>query len=272
MVDRIETLLNGLDMKGTGLEVAPYFNPAIDAEKYDVRYTDYISTEEILAKANENPGAKGKKIPEINFVWVPGKSLKECVNENIEFDYALASHVIEHVPNTIGWLNHILETMRVGAKLALAVPDRRRTMDYYRRETTLGELVGNWIANPANPTPTQVIDFLSQSFYDNRTEENGFKMLDVENIPFEEIDRHYTDEDALTFAAFTHNQNHYLDVHCTVWTPESFVEVFNRVVGMGLLNVKLSEPIVAPERDEFILHMEKLGEPSVKRDDMFDPS
>lgn len=272
MTDRIKTLLDPLNMNGTGLEVAPYFNPAIDADKYDVRYTDYIGTEEILRKAADNPGAAGKKIPEINFVWEPGKSLKDCVNEDILFDYALASHVIEHVPNTIGWLNHILETMKVGGILALAVPDRRSTMDYYRRETTLAELVGNWIQNPAIPTPTQVVDFLAQSFYDDRNEANGFKMLDVKNTPFEKIDRHYSDDDALMFAAMTYNQNHYLDVHCTVWTPDTFVEVFERVVGMKLMNVKLSTPIAAPERDEFIIHMEKLGEPGVKRDDMFEPN
>ena len=268
MTDRIETLLGPLAMDGIGLEVAPYFNPAIDADKYNVRYTDYISSEEIMKKAAENPGAVGRKVPEIHFVWQPGKSLRECVNEKIEFDYALASHVIEHVPNTIGWLNHILETMRVGAKLALAVPDRRRTMDFYRRETTFGELVGNWINNPAIPTPTQVFDFLSQSFYDNRTAENGYKMLDVNNTPFEKIDRHYSDQQALEFAAFTVNQNHYLDVHCTVWTPEQFVEVFNRVVGIGLMNVRLSDPIVASDRDEFIIHMEKLGEPTTRRQDI----
>ncbi len=269
MTDRIATLLAPLNMEGTGLEVAPYFNPAIDADKYDVRYTDYISTKEILSKAKDNPGAVGKKIPHINFVWKPGKALSECVNENIKFDYALASHVIEHVPNTIGWLNHILETMKNGALLALAVPDRRRTMDYYRRETTLAELIGNWVNNPAIPTPTQVFDFLSQSFYDNRTEENNFQMLDVKNIPFEKIDRHYSDEQALSFAAMTYNDNHYLDVHCTVWTPDTFVEVFNRVVDLDIMNVKLSTPIVAHDRDEFIIHMEKLGEPRLKRHDMF---
>ena len=55
--------------------------------------------------------------------------------------------------------------------------------------------------------------------------------------------RHYSDGQALDFAALSHRDSIYLDVHCTVWTPASFVEVMSRVIGMGLINAQLSEPI-----------------------------
>ena len=167
-MDRYEVLTAPLKLSGTGLEIAPYFYPLLDKARHDVRYVDCIDNDTIAKKAAENPGAIGREIPRIDWVWTPGKPLRSCIPADIVFDYCVATHVMEHVPDTIGWLNQILEVMRDGAVLALALPDRRYTMDHYRRETTLGDVVGNWISAPSRPTGAQIVDFLSQSFYDTR--------------------------------------------------------------------------------------------------------
>ena len=69
------------------------------------------------------------------------------------------------------------------------------------------------------------MEFLSETFEDDRTID-----FDGEIPPFHELKRHYTDDDALGFAQFVQREKYYLDVHCTVWTPESFVDVFSRVI------------------------------------------
>jgi predicted SAM-dependent methyltransferase len=266
-VDRIRTLLDGLALDGLGLEVAPYFNPTIRKGQYNIYYVDYTDNETLKKKASENPGAKTIEIPEIDWVWVPRKKLRACIPDGMTFDYAIASHVVEHVPNTIGWLNEILEVMKVGAKLALAVPDRCLTMDFYRRETTLGDLIGNWIEAPSIPTVTQVMDFLSQGF--DNTQGNQA----VGSIPFESAPRHYSDVKALEFAIWAHNEQHYLDTHCTVWTPDSFINVMQRVVGLGLMNVEISPPIqYAAGSGEFIVQLTNKGSPRISRDSVCPPS
>lgn len=270
-MDRYQVLTAPLELSGTGLEIAPYFYPLLDKARHDVRYVDCIDNDTIAKKAAANPGAIGREIPRIDWVWTPGKPLRACVPADIVFDYCVATHVMEHVPDTIGWLNQILEVMRDGAVLALALPDRRHTMDYYRRETTLGDVVGNWINAPSRPTSAQIVDFLSQSFYDTR---DGGRKFDLSQ-PFAAAPRHYTDDQALEFAANSHRDGNYLDIHCTVWTPASFVDVMSRVVGMGLMNVEISKPMQRdPESgwDEFIVHLTKRGEPRISRDRTLNPT
>jgi hypothetical protein len=221
-------VLEFLPMERRGLEVAPYFNPFTDREKHDVFYVDCIDNEEIRRKAAANPGAAGAKVPAIDAVWVPGKRLTKCVRGR-RFGWALASHVMEHVPNPLGWLSEIVECLEDGGMLALLLPDRRGTMDYYRRETTFAEVVGWSIEKPSRPTPTQVMDFLSQGFMDTGT-------LDFARMPaFADAPRHYSDRDALSFARMAQDRGTYLDAHVSVWTPESFEAVFRRVTELRLL-------------------------------------
>lgn len=233
---RRNSVLEFLPMQELGLEIAPYFNPFIDAENYSVFYVDCIDNDEIQSKAATNPGAKGTKIPRIDAVWVPGKPLKECVGGR-KFGYALASHVMEHVPNPLGWLCEIVDCLDDNGVLALLLPDRRGSMDFYRCETTFGEVVGWSIEKPVRPTPTQVMDFLSQSFLDTGNLDFMKQMPAFENAP-----RTYSDKDAINFARWVKEEEKYLDAHVSVWTPDSFKEVFERIIALDLLPVVLNGP------------------------------
>jgi predicted SAM-dependent methyltransferase len=226
---RREFVVGKLPVHKPGLEIAPYFNPMIDRSRYDVYYVDCIDNEEIQRKASQNPGAAGRHVPRIDAVWIPGKRLAKCV-QGRRFHYVVASHVMEHVPDPLGWLHEILECVEPGGIIALLLPDRRYTMDFYRQATTFGQVVGWSIEKPARPTPTQVMDFLSQGFH-----HHGEAIVEASMPPFEEADRHYSDLDALNYAKFVWERKHYLDVHCSVWTPDSFVDVFGRLKRVGLL-------------------------------------
>ncbi|MGX5804451.1 methyltransferase domain-containing protein [Bradyrhizobium sp. Arg314] len=258
-VDRRQVALSPLNMTGRGIEIAPYFNPFLDKSQYNVVYTDYVSTEELRAKAASNPGAVSRAVPEIDFVWKPGCRLKECMGDNNEsFDFAVASHVVEHVPNTIGWLNDILEVMKVGAKLALMVPNRMDSFDFYRRETTVSDLIGTFVERRDIPTPSQVFDFMSRSVEDTGLRPKTFG----EGYEFDSVKRSYTDDDALRTTISTYSNHAYLDVHCTVWTDQSFVKAFRHIASLGVMNVDVSDAVkTAPS--EFIVHLTKLGEPTI---------
>lgn len=249
-------VLSHLNVKGRGLEIAPYFNPMVDRSKYDVFYVDCIDNDEIQRKAADNPGAKGRYVPRIDAVWVPGRRLADCVGGR-KFAYAVASHVMEHVPNPLGWLEEIVECVEVGGRVAIMLPMRTQSMDYYRRTTTFGQIVGWSIEKPAIPTPSQVMDFLSQSFH-----HLGETLSEESMPPFTQARRHYTDKDAVTYANFVWNQKHYLDVHCSVWTPESFSEVFGRLRDVGLLACRVIGPFTGfpgATHAEFLAFLEKVA-------------
>jgi SAM-dependent methyltransferase len=254
---RQDFVISGLDTSGRGIEIAPYFNPIVDKGSYDVWYVDCIDNAEIQRKAKENPGAVGKYVPTIDSVWVPGRPLKNCVNKQ-RFQFAVASHVFEHVPNPIGWIMEILDCLHVGGSIALLIPNRRFTMDFYRRETTFADIIGWYVDKPSIPTPGQIVDFLAQSFQDI-----GEVDFNEEMLSFDKAKRLYSDTDAINFAKMTKEKNHYLDVHCTVWTPESFVEVFERVAKLGIINTQVEGPFTGFPGSipgEFLVYLRKTGE------------
>lgn len=251
---RCNAVLSRLPTAQRGIEIAPYFNPIVDKSKYDVLYVDCIDNDEIQRKAAENPGAVGRAVPGVDAVWVPGVKLSECIGHEPLF-YAVASHVMEHVPNPLGWMQEILDCLEPGGMIALILPNRERSMDYYRQPTSFAQLIGWAIEKPAKPTPTQVMDFLSQSF-----EDDGTVNFDAPMVPFHEAKRHYTDNEAVGFAEFVLREDHYLDVHCSVWTPDSFIEVFSRVIAAGRLDVEIIGPFTGypgATPAEFLVYLQK---------------
>ena len=240
---------------GRGLEIAPYYDPfLVKSINNDVSYTDYISTEEIRAKANLNPGGKDADICAIDFVWVPGENLKNCAPNDAKFDYAVASHVMEHVPNPVGWLNEILSVVVTGGRLAIFLPIRETNFDMFRELTTFAELVDLWILQPAGPTARQVLEFMSEAVDQSKLANLGPEFSRSAAV------RPYTDDQAIDSAVHIAQTKCYLDVHATVWNPIQFVEVFSRIVDCGLMNVVISE--VVHDELEFALVFTKVGEPT----------
>lgn len=237
-----------------GLEIAPYFHPVTDRAKHDVYYVDCIDNDEIQRKAAANPGSVGREVPWIDAVWVPGRPLAKCVDGR-RFGYAIASHVLEHVPNPLGWLREILDCIEVGGRVAILLPHKMYSMDHYRAPTTFAQVVGWSIEKPARPTATQVMDFLAQSFFDD-----GSLCFDRPMPAFADAPRHYSDNQAVDFARHVHGTDTYLDVHCTVWTPDSFVEIFRRLRAAGLIEAEVAGPFTGftgSPQAEFFVYLEK---------------
>ena len=240
-----------------GLEISPYFDAFVKKDDYNVDYTDYISNEEIAVRASQNGDYTGEVIPRVDFVWTPGKTLAQCIISSDPYDYVVASHVMEHVPNPIGWLNEILRTVRDGGYVILFLPDRQISNDHFRKPTETAELIEWWIEQPVIPTSGQILDCLV----------NTYCALDRDNLyfdnshqPIEPLRRLYPDEVATDFALMGYNKNQYMDVHCTVWSADSFRETFQRLIAGGFINVEVET--VSSEIMEFLVVLRKKGEPS----------
>ncbi len=256
--ERVHILTDGLFLKGRGLEIAPFFRPTLLKKGYNISYTDYATAEELIKKHQHLPIAQqiAADTVELDFIWVPGTDLNKCAP--MLFDYAIASHVIEHVPNVIGWLSQILSVLKVGGVLSLAVPNKHFTFDAYRPETHVNEMIDAWLRNQSIPSPAQIYDMLSNSADVPPDHSMPFN----EGIPFESLPRNYTDQQALEFAIYSYTTGTYLDIHCSVFTPESLRALLLKINELGLLNVSISEPI--SRGSEFFIKLKKLGEPRIK--------
>jgi hypothetical protein len=245
---RFRNMTSVLDLNKVGLEISPLYRPTVRKQDFDVYYTDYCSADESRKKHSEYDH---DEIMEIDFIWAPGKRLKDCVSKELCFDWAISSHVMEHVPNPIGWLLEVFEVLNEGAIFSIALPDMRHCYDKFRRETDAADLIDVWIRKQSIPSPYQLFDFLTRSVDGDGRSFNSYH----------EANRRYSDDQALCFVMQSWVSGEYFDVHCSAFTPESFVKVFSQLNDLGILNIEISEPVEGC--DEFFVKLKKLGEPSI---------
>ncbi len=218
-------------------------------------YVDVCSAADSRAK---HQGYARDAILDVDVVWTPGLRLRDCVPDDRTFHWGIASHVFEHVPDPLGWLEQVFETMQDGAILSLALPLKDFCFDRFRQPTSAAELIDAWLRRERVPSPRQMFDFTSRAVAD------GFCRVPGE-MPaqqrFEDCTRSYTLEQSFHYALRTWQSGEYLDAHCSVFTPETFKPLFEQMNDLGILNAAVSEPVVGG--NEFYVQLTRLGPPRV---------
>jgi 2-polyprenyl-3-methyl-5-hydroxy-6-metoxy-1,4-benzoquinol methylase len=229
-MDRRQKILENLDLsKSVGAEIGPLCSPIVTREEGRVFYVDYTSTDSLKAKYASDSSVDVQKIVEVDAIW-GDKSLKEALCEDIVLDYVIASHVVEHVPDLVTWLNEVRSILKPDGELRLAIPDRRFTFDYVRGDTRLSDVLTAYLARARVPQPHEVLDFVLNA-----------KKVDVQKAWSGEIDvaglvPYNTFEDAMRLARDVLENRTYHDTHCWVFTPHSFSGLCEGLATVGLLH------------------------------------
>ena len=220
MADRTDALLDSIDVATSkGLELGPLAKPIVRRDMGDIRYLDHVDTDALRARYATHDGFDVDAIVPIDYVSTNG-SIRDAVNADVPFDYVIASHVIEHVPDLIGWLRDIRGVLSDEGVLSLAIPDHRRCFDALRSPTVTADIVHAHLTKPAIPTPRQVFDH-----YSSAVAWHGFISWE-EEPPFAELVPVHSEAEALANAAAAVTNAEYQDVHCWVFTPSSFRRLF----------------------------------------------
>jgi hypothetical protein len=143
MPTRNEILLGSIDRTMEIIEIGPSFAPVTPkAEGWNVRSIDHLSREALVEKYNGQVGVDTSRIEEVDFIWTGGP-LCSAVPESLHgsFDALIASHVIEHSPDLIGFLQSIAKLVSPNGLVALAVPDKRYCFDYFKPLTMTGDVL-----------------------------------------------------------------------------------------------------------------------------------
>jgi SAM-dependent methyltransferase len=223
---RLERMLGADGARGRGLEIGALHAPLLRRPEHDVRYVDYAATE--VVRANQfDPAIDPAAIVEVDIVW-GGAPLHEAVGEPV--DYIAASHVIEHVPDLIGWLLELHRALRPGGRLGLAVPDKRFTFDALRHDSTLAEAVEAYLLGYRRPSLRQVFDVAAQGIavdgaevWNGRFQPEARRAEVLERIP-----------GAFALAQSLARAPRYNDAHCWVFTPASFLDLLEEFAALGL--------------------------------------
>jgi len=202
-----------------GLEIGPLHFPMVRRDEGRILYVDYAPAE-TLRENFRHPGADPVDIVEVDVVW-GDQPLRDAVGEPA--DYVLARHVIEHVPDLIGWLLEIHATLRPGGVLGLEVPDRRHTFDVWRPASGAGEIVEAYLKGYRQPSLRQVFDAAAWS------RDTG-EARPPSGLPSETLRRLKPAFDMVKALACAPR---YVDVHCWVFTPEHFLDTAEALARIG---------------------------------------
>lgn len=157
-MDRFDRLREHIDVaNGRGLEIGPLASPVVPRKLGDVYYVDHLATDDLIAKYTPDPNVDERMIVSTDFVW-GANTLAEAVGSSAPFDYVVASHVLEHVPDLVGWLQEIGSVLRPGGRLSLAMPDRRYTFDVRRRDSDVSEVVEAYLLHLRRPAVRATFD------------------------------------------------------------------------------------------------------------------
>jgi hypothetical protein len=226
-MDRRAKLLSEIDLeRQTGLELGPLASPIVaKSAGKRVLYVDHCLAPELFAKYDGRIPAEA--VAEVDVVWSAG-SLLQAVQDQM-FDYVVASHVIEHVPDLIGWLREIGSVLRPGGVLALAIPDKRYTFDISRPLSTVGEIVAAHLGRNVVPSVKQVHDNYTMA-----------RVVDAARV--------WDGSQRAETAPYLHSRGaaasfvkrviggEYVDCHCWIFTPRSFLDVLRALRGEGFIS------------------------------------
>ena len=157
-MNRNQKILQHVNRKGQGLEIGPSHNPVAPKKKgYKVHIIDHMDREQLIAKYQEHK-VNLKNIEDVDFVW-SGESYAELTGKRDFYDWIIASHLIEHTPDLITFLNDCDEILKDDGVLSLVIPDKRYCFDHYRPITGLSKIIDSYFNQNRIHTPGTVAEY-----------------------------------------------------------------------------------------------------------------
>ncbi|HWU51421.1 MAG TPA: methyltransferase domain-containing protein [Tahibacter sp.] len=159
-MDRIEKILHKLRREGRGLEFGPSHNPVAPKRAgFRVETVDHLDRAGLIEKYHGH-GVDLDRIETVDHVW-SGQPLTELIRDHGQYDWIIASHVIEHVPDLIGFVNQCAVLLKPDGLLSLAVPDLRYSFDCLRWPSTAGEILQAHLDRRTRHAPGKVFDYFT---------------------------------------------------------------------------------------------------------------
>ncbi|WP_454824958.1 methyltransferase [Paraburkholderia xenovorans] len=252
-MDRKVKLLSGLDLSSAiGAEIGALCRPVVTRPEGTVYYIDHASTEVLREKYKHDPNVDINALVDVDAVWGQ-QSLSEALGGKL-VDYVIASHVVEHVPDLVGWLAEIGAILKPGGQLRLAVPDKRFTFDLMREDSRISDVLGAHVVRARIPQPQAIIDHIVNVRYDVSAGEIWAGICSNGRPA-------HTFADAIASAQDAFANGNYHDVHVWVFTPLTFARICRQLVENGLLSMSCANFFDTARNElEFQVHMQQCAD------------
>jgi hypothetical protein len=253
---RDERIRRNLDVSfGVGLEIGPLFSPLVLRGEADIRYVDIQSAADLREHYKGDPAVKLDDIVDADYILIQADgsvlSVGEATAAGAPFDWILASHVIEHIPDLVAWFRDLSSIMSPGARLSLVIPDRRYCFDALRPPTTVGDILLAHDNRDTRPSARAVFDYFSSVVTVSTAELWEGVVPDSSSLI-------YTVDQAAAMLERSRG-GEYMDSHVWLFTPSEFVEQMSVLSQLGLLDFMLIDIIpTAPDELEYYVTLERL--------------
>ena len=255
---REDKVFHLLDKKGLGLEIGPSYNPIAPKKGgFNVQTLDLASAAE-LRKKFLGCSVNLDNIEEVDFVW-HGEPLHELIGKTSCYDWIIASHVIEHVPDMISFLRQCEALLKPDGILSLVIPDKRCCFDYFSSISSTGNMLDAYTEKRVRPSHGQVFDHVA-----NASKRNGKSSWSADERVVEE-ELMYTFDQAQGNLNSSISSSNYIDVHCWRFTPASFRLLISDLKGLGLIGFEIKAEFDTTGCEFFVL-LDRQGDTPVKSD------
>jgi SAM-dependent methyltransferase len=250
---REEKLLLHVRKEGIGVEIGASHSPiASKRDGFNVHVIDHATREELIEKYRDDEAVRLDRIEEVDYVW-KGEDYAELTGNREFYDWILASHVIEHTPDLIGFLRSCEAILKTDGVLSLAIPDHRYCFDHFRPISSLSTVIDAHHSNATRHTPGSIaeyfLNFTHKCDYPGWSEVHCLPDVFTFRFGLEEV------ADRMRQAA---ESKEYIDCHAWCFTPHSFRLMIHDLNALGL--IKLNEVEFFPsEGCEFHVALSKGG-------------
>ena len=139
---RSDALLAGISQESRIVEVGASFRPLVPKrDGWNTCVVDHDTREGLLAKYKKAV-IDANEIEDVDVIWQEG-NLHEAfpVEEWGSFDAIVASHVLEHMPDLLAFLDSCRRLLRDDGMLIFALPDKRWCFDFFRPASLAGDVL-----------------------------------------------------------------------------------------------------------------------------------
>lgn len=249
-MQRKEIILQHVNRDGFGLEIGPSHNPITPKrEGFQVEILDHLNKEELIEKYEPHE-VNTDNIEDVDYIW-GGEPYSKLTGKTNYYDWIIASHVIEHTPDFIGFINECDSILKDDGVLSLAVPDKRFCFDYFRPLTGISKIIDHHLLKSSKHSFGSVVDFKlnvvsksGQIAWDSNSIGNDFKFL-------------YGTDHANDFLKKS-DPHTYIDVHAWCFTPNSFRLLIQDLNTLNLISLKETD-FYPTQGCEFFITLSRSG-------------
>lgn len=242
---RTDLLLGGLDRSARVIEIGPSFAPlAPKRDGWQTYIVDHLSKQGLVEAYASHP-VDVSRIEDVDLVWSQG-DLASAVPEELRgtFDCFIASHVIEHAPDLVSFLQSAERLLNPNGQIILAVPDKRACFDFFRSVSSVADVYLAHVEQRSRHTARTFFECDAYTVF--KLHHPGWYRTSTEPVGF---DRPITD--AVT-AARRADAPEYIDAHAWTFTPSSFQLIALELNQLGLIDYTVERAAVSEDTEFFV--------------------